>query len=499
LTDRQLLTKAPVIRRDYSLTGPDAQAAIAAGFENADWYRAPIDPERLKILMIRRNARPAFDAVLWIVLLAGFGTLAFLTLGSWWAIPAFAAFGTLWGGSADSRWHENGHGTVFRTRWANDVMYNIASFMMLREPTLWRWQHVRHHSNTQIVGLDPEVSIKRPPSLVAVALNYLNLVNGPKLVAKMVGHAFGHCDEYTRIIVPADQLRRVIWEARLFVLILVGALVAAIDLGSIVPLLFVGLPSFYGAWFMWFCAVTQHAGLREDVLDHRMSTRTVYINPVFRFLYLNMNYHVEHHMFTGVPYYNLPALHEEIKAYLPPPKTSMLAAYREVLSALWIQRKDPTWEIDRNWVPPPESSEPDFNASVVRRVATPSAVGEIDLGPSSMLSHGELAPVEIDEKSYVLCRTLDGTYALTDGVCTHGRTRLSEGFLDDCILECPKHNGRFDVRTGEAVRLPARRPLGTYPVTERAGRLIATIHDGSPNSQGEDLGESRTQGSPSLT
>ena len=344
-------TESRVVRRDYSLTGPDAKAAIAAGFENADWYQAPIDPERLKVLMARRNARPTVDAILWAVLILGCGTLAFISLGTWWAIPAFAAFGTLWGSSADSRWHESGHGTVFRTSRANDVMYSVAAFMMLREPTLWRWQHVRHHSNTSIVGLDPEVTIKRPTSFSYIALGYFNLVNGPKMLWKILQHAGGHCETYTRIIVPSDRLRRVVWEARVFVLLLVGAVAAAVALGTIGPLLFVGLPSFYGAWFMWFCAVTQHAGLREDVLDHRMSTRTVYMNPVFRFLYLNMNYHVEHHMFPSVPYYNLPALHEEIKAYLPPPKTSVLAAYRELLHAVRMQQKDTAWEIERGWSP----------------------------------------------------------------------------------------------------------------------------------------------------
>jgi len=80
-------TESRVVRRDYSLTGPDAKAAIAAGFENADWYQVPIDPERLKVLMTRRNGRPTFDAILWAVLILGFGTLAFLSLGTWWAIP----------------------------------------------------------------------------------------------------------------------------------------------------------------------------------------------------------------------------------------------------------------------------------------------------------------------------------------------------------------------------------------------------------------------------
>lgn len=48
---------------------------------------------------------------------------------------------------------------------------------------------------------------------------------------------------------------------------------------------------------------TQHAGLAENVLDHRLNCRTVYINPVNNYLYWNMNHHVEHHMFLLVPYH----------------------------------------------------------------------------------------------------------------------------------------------------------------------------------------------------
>ena len=68
---------------------------------------------------------------------------------------------------------------------------------------------------------------------------------------------------------------------------------------------------------MLYFGVTQHLGLAEDVLDHRLNSRTVYMNPIFRFLYWNMNYHVEHHMFPLIPYHALPKLHEEIKARLP--------------------------------------------------------------------------------------------------------------------------------------------------------------------------------------
>ena len=102
----------------------------------------------------------------------------------------------------------------------------------------------------------------------------------------------------------------------------------------------VGLPSLYGRWLLVFFGTTQHAGLAEDVLDHRLNTRTVLMNPVFRFLYLNMNYHLEHHMFPAVPYRNLPSLHDMVRHDLPEPYPNNWAAYREIIPAMRRQKRD---------------------------------------------------------------------------------------------------------------------------------------------------------------
>jgi len=87
----------------------------------------------------------------------------------------------------------------------------------------------------------------------------------------------------------------------------------SVQLGSILPLMRVGLPRIHGAWHHVMTGLLQHLGLAENVSDHRPNTRTVLMNPVSTFIYLNMNYHLEHHMFTMVPYYNLPRLHDMIK------------------------------------------------------------------------------------------------------------------------------------------------------------------------------------------
>jgi fatty acid desaturase len=67
----------------------------------------------------------------------------------------------------------------------------------------------------------------------------------------------------------------------------------------------IGGPRLYGACLLQVYGFTQHAGMGENVLDHRLNTRTVTMCVVNRFLYWNMNYHVEHHMFPMVPYYRI--------------------------------------------------------------------------------------------------------------------------------------------------------------------------------------------------
>ena len=101
----------------------------------------------------------------------------------------------------------------------------------------------------------------------------------------------------------------------------------------------IGLPRMYGAWHHVMTGILQHLGLAENVTDHRLNTRTVMMNPVSRFIYLNMNYHVEHHMFTMVPYYNLPKLRQMIEHDLPAAEPSILAAYRRLFPILWQQLK----------------------------------------------------------------------------------------------------------------------------------------------------------------
>ncbi len=340
-----------ITRRDYSLIGRDSKLAEERGLASAQWYASPIPRQRLKELMRRRNGPAIRDTLVWFAALGLSGVAAYHAWGTWWAVPAFLAYGALYCSASDSRWHECGHGTAFKTRWMNDVIYELASFMVLRESVSWRWSHVRHHTDTIIVGRDPEIVAPRPPDLLGLALGFLNVKGGTRELRRMVVHCFGRLTKDETTYIPDSERWKAFWLARLYVLIYAGMIGWALACRSILPLMFVGLSSFFGAWHMHLVGLTQHAGLAEDVLDHRLNCRTVYMNPISRFLYWNMNYHLEHHMFPMVPYHALPALHAEMIKDTPPPYSGLWEAYREIIPALLRQARDPRYYVVRQLPP----------------------------------------------------------------------------------------------------------------------------------------------------
>jgi fatty acid desaturase len=333
--------------RDYSLIGRDSAEAEANGLAAAEWYSCPIDRKLLKELMKRSDGPALRDTAIWMgaLILSAAGGIWFW--GSWWAVPFFLVYGVLYGSASDSRWHEAGHGTAFKTRWMNDVVYAIGSFMILREPTVWRWSHTRHHTDTIIVGRDPEIAVPRPPDIAGILLNLFALKSAVNLFKQLFLHAGGRLSEEEKTYIPEMERGKVYRIARIYLAIYAAVLIACLLMGSILPAMLIGLPSLYGGFMTPFFGLTQHAGLAEDVLDHRLNTRTVYMNPLFRFLYWNMNYHVEHHMFPMVPYHALPRLHAAIKADCPTPYPGTIAAYREIIPALLRQISEPAWFVVR--------------------------------------------------------------------------------------------------------------------------------------------------------
>lgn len=81
-----------------------------------------------------------------------------------------------------------------------------------------------------------------------------------------------------------------------------------------------------------------------------------------------------------------------------------------------------------------------------------------ELGPDDVLR------VDYSERTFAVYRTADSRYYATDGQCTHAKVHLTKGYLSGTVIECAKHNGRFDITTGRALGAPAIVDLGCHPV-----------------------------------
>ncbi|OJV06104.1 MAG: Rieske family ferredoxin, partial [Shinella sp. 65-6] len=73
---------------------------------------------------------------------------------------------------------------------------------------------------------------------------------------------------------------------------------------------------------------------------------------------------------------------------------------------------------------------------------------------------------------FAIYRSPEDTYHATDGLCTHEKIHLADGLVLDHVIECPKHNGRFNYKSGEALGAPVCIDLKTYPVKVEGGTVF---------------------------
>ena len=94
-------------------------------------------------------------------------------------------------------------------------------------------------------------------------------------------------------------------------------------------------------------------------------------------------------------------------------------------------------------------------------------VDEIELEDVRRFDHGD--------RTFAIYRTAGGKFYATDGYCTHARVHLAGGLVMNHLIECPKHNGRFDFTTGQAKGAPVCVNVKTYPVKVEAGEVFIQL------------------------
>ena len=314
------------------------------------WHRCIIDKEEFKQLCKKSDLAGFKHVLIYFIALLISGYLAYITWGTWWSLVFFLIYGNIYGCS-DSMWHETSHKTAFKSKFWNSFFYQIASYMNNFEPVRWRWSHFKHHSHTAFEDpYDFEIIIKKPTDLFSFFsyfIPFASLLTFHKsLQFEAIKHAFGITTPVMHQCIPEKEKLKCRNSARIHVGIWLFIIIVSLIYQTWLPVLFLVLPGFYGKTLIASFGLTQHTGLQENIKDHRFSTRTVYLNPVFSFLYWHMEYHIEHHMFPTVPSHNLSKLHSLIKDQMPDAKKGLLGAYKEILPAIFKQAKNPNYKIE---------------------------------------------------------------------------------------------------------------------------------------------------------
>lgn len=334
------------------------------------WYRSKMPPERFRELSKRDDAKGWLQAGGHFALFCTTGLAVYLTWanGMWLAFAlALFAHGTVASFFRGTAVHELGHGTVFQAKGLNQVFLYLFSMISWWNPFDYAASHTYHHRYTLHPEGDREVLLPLHPNVgrtFLLQLFTLNLLTQPertftrggilstlKLTALDAMGKTGPTDVPANEWIDAlhtdqpDEARRSMWWSRALLAVHGTILVVAIATGVwVLPLIF-SLPSYIANWLSYFLGLTQHCGLMSNTTDFRKSTRSMTLPKPLAFLYWNMNWHTEHHMYAGVPCYNLPALADEIKDDMPVPRT-LRGAWREMLDTWDQQKTDPDYTFD---------------------------------------------------------------------------------------------------------------------------------------------------------
>ncbi|WP_076591585.1 fatty acid desaturase [Herminiimonas arsenitoxidans] len=294
--------------------------------QRIDWYRTPIDAQALGLLTKRSDRQGWLHIGGHLLLLTCTGTIAYLTYLHQLYLTALVMLlihGTCysflgWAGAG----HELVHRTVFKNKACNEFFLFLFAFLSWNNPIYFRASHIRHHQKTVFTAHDSEVRL--PQTLrytdwiwsltfdVPAAYRALRIV-----IENSMGIIKGQWSSrlFTETM-GAERRQIAIWARA----VLLGhiALAAAFVLSGHWPLLLIiTFAPFIADWLNKVLALAQHFGMQPNVCDYRDNSRTVLLHPALAFLYWQMNYHIEHHMYPGVPFFQLKNLRRQLEYDLP--------------------------------------------------------------------------------------------------------------------------------------------------------------------------------------
>ena len=363
------------------------------------WYRCPIEPATLRRLMQRSDLQGAFQTLGHLGLFAATGALtAIFFVQSMWLPFALALWchgmvGTFFRGLTV---HELGHGTVFRTKWLNGLFLRVLSLLSWWSYHEYAMSHTYHHRYTLDPDGDREVvlpaALPRRVRDIAqfLTVNFSGMYQVVTQTLRMAVPRYNmrltgiRTSEWTKALfeLAPEVERKAVRFGRLTLLFHGSVFAIAAVFGQWwLPIVLTGY-LFVGNWLALLVGRPQHAGLMDNVPDFRMCVRSNKLNPFVSFLYWRMNWHTEHHMFAGVPCYNLKKLAKEIAGDMPRLRT-LRECWMEMIEIERRQRDDSDYQFQTPLPPtahPAVLEEGQVQLPDGERLAAEASIG--DLAPA---------------------------------------------------------------------------------------------------------------------
>ena len=377
------------------------------------WYRTKIDRNKMKELSKRSDTQGWVQAGghFALFLITGALTFYFWSQQIWIAmLIALWCHGTVASFLVGVAPHELGHGSVFETKGLNRVFLYLFSLLAWWDHFDYASSHTYHHRYTLHPEGDRENLLPLEPSLRSTFVFQLLTIN----VLTQRGRTFGKGGLLSTIYVtvlgafgrvgdldvpinewinslhadqPEEYRKSIQWSR--FLLLFHGAItVISLLTGYWIFILIIPVAPFIANLLTYLVGLPQHCGLRENTPDFRKSVRSMKLHPLFEFLYWRMNWHLEHHMYVGVPCYNLNKLHQEIAWDMPQPRT-LVEAWREMREVWQKQKHDPNYALDTSL---PSTATPEYTGDDTK--TTGASDGEQD---ELAMSLRELAPEGLSE------------------------------------------------------------------------------------------------------
>lgn len=285
----------------------------------------------LKALMKRSNGPGLRHLALWLLLLAATTGLVWISLGSYWLLPAMFVHGIVMVHHFALQ-HECSHYTAFRSRRLCNVLAVVCGFLLVIPPRFFRYEHCDHHTYTNQPGRDPEL-IELPKNWLQYVWYLSAMPYWYSQFSGLLRRATGRLTKQEKRFIPVVEEQAILRESRLMLAgytLVVGLMFLA---GSSALVFFWWLPMLLAEPVMRFIRMTEHVG-RPLVADRRVNTRSNLVSAPWRFLGWNMNYHAEHHFAASVPFHALGKLHERIKDHVHVEEQGYLHAHRSIIDSM---------------------------------------------------------------------------------------------------------------------------------------------------------------------